>query len=62
MQSQCQHTTRHIMEYRVISLDGHLSKHYAVICICTGYVLELYFISFELVINFIERELFRYLE
>ena len=36
-----QHTNSHIMEYRVISLDSHLSKHYALICICTGCMSEL---------------------
>ena len=31
MRSQCQHTNTHIMEYRLISSDSHLSKHYVVI-------------------------------
>jgi len=29
-----------LMEYRVISSDGHLSKQHAYICSCTGYVIE----------------------
>ena len=62
MRSQCQHTNSRLMEYWVISSDGHLSKHYVSICICTRYVLESSFISFQSVINFIEYELFWYPE
>ena len=62
MRSQCQHTNSRLMEYRVISSDSHLSKHYALIYICTRYVLELSFILFQSVINFFERELFPYPE
>ena len=62
MRSQCQHTNSHLMEYRVISSDGHLSKHYALIRICTRYMSKLSFILFQSVIDYLERELFRYPE
>ena len=60
--TQCLYTKSHIMKYQLIIFDHYFSKYYAIVYIYNRFILELFFLLFQLVVNFLEHELFQHPE